>query len=93
MLAHVFGGASSGTCSNSVLKRTVKLNDKNGIKVASTMRENVYVDDLLKYVNSEDDAIKLIKNAKSMYNEGRFNLTKFISNKWHGSPALNTSDI
>ena len=38
------------------------------------------MDDLLKSVNSEDDAIKLIKNVRSMCNEGGFNLTKFVSN-------------
>ena len=38
------------------------------------------MDDLLKSVNSEDDAIKLIKNVRSMCSEGGLNLTKFISN-------------
>ena len=50
-----------------------------GIETALTLIENFYVDDLLKSVNSEDDAIKLIKNVRSMCNEGGFNVTKFIS--------------
>ena len=38
------------------------------------------MDDLLKSVNSEDDAIKLIKNLRSICNKGGLNLTKFVSN-------------
>ena len=37
--------------------------------------------DLLKSVNSEDDAINLIKNVRSMCNEEGFNLTKFVSSR------------
>ena len=81
MCAHIFGGLSSGACGNYPLKRTAKENEKKyGTITARTIRENFYVDDLLKSVNSEDDAIKLIKNVRSMCNEGGFNLTKFVSN-------------
>ena len=81
MCAHVFGGASSGACSNYGLKRTAKENEKKyGTEIARILRENFYADDLLKSVNSEDDAAKLIKNVRLMCNEGGFNLTKFVSN-------------
>ena len=81
MCTHVFRGVSSGACSNYALKRTAKENEKKyGTETAHTLRENFYVDDLLKSVNSEDDAIKLIKNIRSMGNEGGFNLTKLVSN-------------
>ena len=80
MCTHVFGDVSSGPCSNYALKRTAKKNEKKyGIETALTLIENFYVDDLLKSVNSEDDAIKLIKNVRSVCNEGGFNVTKFIS--------------
>ena len=81
MCAHVFGGVSSGACNNYALKRTAKEKEKKyGTETAHTLRENFYVDDLLKSVNSEDDAIKLIKDVRSMCSEGGFNLTKFVSN-------------
>ena len=82
MCAHVFGGVSSGTCINYALKRAAKENEKKyGTETACTLRENFYVDDLLKSVNSGDDAIKLIKNVRTMFSEGGgFNLTKFVSN-------------
>ena len=66
--AHVFGGVSSGACSTDVLKRTAKESEKN-------IYVNLYVDDLLKSVTSEDDAIKLMKNVRSLCSEGGFNLT------------------
>ena len=81
MCTHVFEGVSSGACSNYALKRTAKKNEKKyETEGASTLRENFYGDDLLKSLNSEDDAIKLIKNVRSMCNDGGFNLTKFVSN-------------
>ena len=66
MCAHVFEGVSSGASTNYALKRTAKKNEKKyGTETACTLRENFYVDDLLKSVNSEDDVIKLIKNVRS----------------------------
>ena len=82
MCAHVFGGVSSGLCSNYGLKRTAKENYKKyETEIARILRENFYADDLLKSVNSENDAIKLIKNVRLMRNEEGFNLTKFVSNR------------
>ena len=81
MCAHFFGGVSCEACSNYALKETAKENEKKyGTETARTLRENLYVDDLLKFVNSEDDAVKLIQNVRSMCNERGFNLTKFVSN-------------
>ena len=81
MCAHVFGGASSGACSNYALKGTAKKNEeKYRNETACAPREKFYVDDLLKSVNSEDDAIKLIKIVRAMCSEGGFRLTKFVSN-------------
>ena len=80
MRSHVFGGFSSGACNNYALKRTAKKNKKKyETESACTLRENFYVNDLLKSVSSEAHAIKLIKNVISMCNKGGFNLTKFFS--------------
>ena len=76
-----FGYVSYGACSNYALIRTAKENEKKyGTETTRTLTKNFYVDDPLKSVNSESDAIKLIKNIRSMCNEGGFNWTKFISN-------------
>ena len=41
MCAHVFGGVSSGACSNYALKRTARENEKKyGTETSRTLREN-----------------------------------------------------
>ena len=81
MCVHVFGSVSSGGCSNYVLRRTA-IENKHiyGEEAAETLRNNFYVDELLKSVEDEDSAIHLIKKVRSMCLEGGFNLTKFCSN-------------
>ena len=77
MCVYVFGGISSPSCSNYPLKRTaVYGEDQFGRKVAETLQNNFYVADLLKSVDDEDKARKLIKEVKA----GGSRLTKFLSN-------------
>ena len=81
MCVHVFGGVSSGACSNYALRRTAVENEnKYGKDAAEMLKNNFYVDDMLKLVENEDKAIGLMKGVKSMCQEGGFNLTKFTSN-------------
>ena len=67
MCVHVFGGTSSPGCCNYALRKT-------GFY-------NFYVDDLLKSLETEESAVRLIRDVKAMCQAGGFNLTKFISNK------------
>ena len=81
MCVHVFGGTSSPSCSNYALKRTsIDGKDQFGLEAAKTLQNNFYVDDLLKLVAQEEQAIQLIKNVKAMCLSGGFKLTKFLSN-------------
>ena len=81
MTVHLFGGGSSPGCSNFALKRTAGDNEAEfGVKAAETLRKNFYVDDVLKSVPTEEDAIELVHNVKKMCAKGGFNLTKFVSN-------------
>ena len=81
MHVHVFGGVSSGACSNYALKMTaIENKEKFGEEAAQTLQNNFYVDDLLKSVANEDIAVQLIKKVTGMCHEGGFNLTKFTSN-------------
>ena len=78
---HVFGGTSSPFCSNFALKRTsTDGKDQFGLESVKTLQNNFYVDDLLKSVAKEDQAIQLIKNVKAMCSSGGFKLTKFLNN-------------
>ena len=63
MNVHVFGGTSSPSCSNYALRRTARDHEqKYGKEVADTLRGDFYVDDLLKSVQYEQKAIKLMKD-------------------------------
>ena len=81
MNVHVFGATSSLGCSNYALKKTsTDYKDVYGFQASETLQRNFYVEDLLKSVKSEEQAIKLIEKIKLMCKSGGFNLTKFLSN-------------
>ena len=80
MCVHVFGSVSSGACSNGALRRAAIENEnKYGKDAAEMLENNVYVDDMLKSVENEGKAIKLMKDVKLMYRERGLNLAKFPS--------------
>ena len=81
MTAHVFGGASSPSCSNFALRRTAKDNEQQYGKEIPQILERSYVDDLLKSFPTVKEAVSTIKQLQELCSRGGFNLTKFISNK------------
>ena len=82
MYIHVFGGTSSPGCCNYALRKTATDNEvRYGEEVSKILLHNFYVDDLLKSVETEESAVRLIRDVKAMCQAGGFNLTKFISNK------------
>ena len=50
------------------------------MEASKTLQQNFYVDDLLKSVKNEEEAIELIKSIKLLCKCGGFNLTKLLSN-------------
>ena len=93
MCVHVFGGVSSGACSNSALKITaVENKDKFGEEAAQTLQNNFYVDNLLKSVANEDIAVQLIKIVTGICHEGGYNLTKFTSNSKRVLQSISDKD-
>ncbi|MEL7338835.1 MAG: DUF1759 domain-containing protein [Bacteroidota bacterium] len=81
MNVHLFGAVSSPSCSNYALKRIVT-DDVGDSKLAAkeTIKRNFYVDDLLKSVQSQTEAMALMKDVVQLCADGGFNLTKFIAN-------------
>ena len=70
MCVYVFGGTSSPSCSNYVLKRTsIDWEDQLGKAAAETLQDNFYVDDLLKSLDNEIKPIKLIRNVKAVFSQ------------------------
>ena len=79
MCVHVFGGTSSPSCSNYVLKRPIDEEDQFGKAATEALQDNFYVDDFLKSLDNEREAIKLIRNVKAMCASVGFKLNKFLS--------------
>lgn len=81
MTVHLLGAGSSPGCSNYALKRTADDHENEfGTETADTLRRNFYVNDALKSVATEEDAVDLVRNVKGMCRKGGFNLTKFVCN-------------
>ena len=80
MQVHLFGATSSPSCAAHALKRSA---DDNAHffeqEVVSTVKRNFYVDDYLKSVPQENDAIKLALDLLSLIEMGGFRLTKWLS--------------
>ena len=81
MQVHLFGATSSPSCAAHALKRSA---DDNAHffeqEVVSTVKRNFYVDDYLKCVPQENDAIKLALDLLSLIEMDGFRLTKWLSN-------------
>ena len=81
MVVHLFGAVSSPSCANYVLQRTAEDNrDHFRPEVIDTILQNVYVDDCLKSMATEDEAILLIKELTTACHRGGFHFSKWISN-------------
>ena len=76
MLGHIFGAASSPCCANKSVKQTADDNEERfSPEVINTVRRNFYVDDVLKSVPNEDNAIHLAEQLIQLRKEDVFHLT------------------
>jgi hypothetical protein len=81
MCVHLFGATSSPSCANSALHKTVEDNKDHFRKeVCDTVLKNFYVDDCLKPIDDENEAIILIQSLRQLCAKGGFVLTKWTSN-------------
>ena len=81
MTVHIFGATDSPCAANSALKKTAKDNEASFSREATrTMKNNFYVDDLLKSLNTTEETIHQAKELIKLCEKGGFNLTKFVSN-------------
>lgn len=81
MKVHIFGATSSPSCAAYALKRTAKdfahLYEE---EIATVVDRDFYVDDCLKSVATEEQAVKISTDLRSMLQYGGFRLTKWMSN-------------
>lgn len=81
MRVHLFGGASSPSCANFALKKTAKDNEEDfSPNVIETVERNFYVDDCLKSVREEDEAVDHARQLRELLARGGFKLAKWLSN-------------
>jgi len=81
MQVHLFGAVSSPSCANFALRKTANDNEAEfRAVIASTLKRNFYVDDLLKSVEAVNEAVSMITAVQRLCNKGGFRLTKFVSN-------------
>ncbi|KAI7802084.1 hypothetical protein IRJ41_024663 [Triplophysa rosa] len=82
MTVHLFGAVFSPSCAAFALRKTADDHQSEfREEVVKTLKENVYVDDCLKSVVSEEEAVCLVKDLSMLCQQGGFTLTKWISNK------------
>lgn len=81
MQVHLFGATSSPSCTAFALKRTASDNAVNfKPEVISTVNRNFYVDDCLKSLESEKQAVEVSTDLRALLKLGGFRLTKWLSN-------------
>lgn len=81
MTVHLFGAASSPGCANFGLKHLAEQGQGQFSEDAVRfIQRNFYVDDGLASVQSEEEAIQLVKESRELCCTGRLRLHKFVSN-------------
>ena len=81
MKVHIFGAISSPSCANYALRRCATDHSSQYEEtVCQTVLNDFYVDDLLKSMENEEEAVKLVRDLREMLAEGGFSLKKWVSN-------------
>ena len=81
MMVHIFGATSSPSCASFALQKCAEDNrDQCGVKEVETVLHNFYVDDCLKSVSTEEEAVSLYHDLTAILGSGGFRLTKWVSN-------------
>ena len=81
MTAHLFGGVWSPSAAGFALQRVAEDNQGPYTDVAvQTVKNHFYVEDCLKFVATEKEAISLTSELRQLLASGGFRLTKWLSN-------------
>lgn len=69
-------------CANYAIQKTAKDNeDKFGKEAAESVRNDFYVDDCLKSLKTEEEAVEHVQQLRDLLACGDFRLTKWLSNR------------
>ena len=81
MVRHLFGATSSPSVANFCLKKAASIyGTEFDPDVVQTVERNMYVDDLMKSVDTPTTAVRLSTQVRELLAKGGFRLTKWLSN-------------
>lgn len=80
MTVHLFGAVSSPSCVCYALRKTAEDNQNSFPAEVIEVNQNFYMDDCLKSLPSEKQAVEMVRDLSSVCQNGGFHLTKWISN-------------
>lgn len=81
MTVHLFGAVSSPSCACFALRKTAEDNQHSfNFEVMNTVYKNFYMDDCMKSLPSEKEAIQMAKDLAALCHKGGFHLTQWVSN-------------
>ena len=81
MCVHLFGATSSPSCAAFCLRKAATQFGSNfDPRVAATIEQNFYVDDLLCTAANPSDGLQLISDLTKLLSQAGFHLTKWLSN-------------
>ncbi|KAK4329183.1 hypothetical protein Pmani_000412 [Petrolisthes manimaculis] len=93
MNVHLFGGVWSPSCANFALQLTANDHEKDfSPEVIQTVLKNFYVDDCLKSVSCDDDAIALVEEVTRILLKGGFQIKKWLSNSKRVVESIPSAD-
>ncbi|KAK3748502.1 hypothetical protein QZH41_000352 [Actinostola sp. cb2023] len=94
MQALIFGAKCSPCCANYCLKLTATDNQESyDLDTVNTVLHDFYMDDVLKSVKTEAEAISLSQQLIDILAKGGFRLTKFLSNSRNVLANIPTSEV
>ncbi|XP_013392383.1 uncharacterized protein LOC106160350 [Lingula anatina] len=93
MKVHLFGATSSPSVCSYALQKAAEDNEKEfGNEIAQSVKENFYVDDCLKSLHTEEEAIHFVTKVTQLLDKGGFKITKWISNSSKVLESIPESD-
>ena len=82
MQVHLFGATSSSFCTIFALHQTAEDNlNEFAEEIVATVKDNFYMDDLLKTVSTVEKALELISQVTKLLSKEGFGLAKWLSNR------------
>lgn len=76
----MFGATSSPSVANFCLKKTAEIDEVEDPDIMDAINRNIYVDDLMKSIDTTANTISLVEKLRERLNKGEFRLTKWRSN-------------